>query len=346
MITFIIFIFAFGILVLVHEFGHFYLAKKTGVKVEEFSIGFPPRILKWRRKETLYSIGIIPFGGFVKLEGEQSENIGFRAQKPLKKIVVAGAGVVFNLLLAYFLFAFALLTVGLPKETGPLQILNILPGSLGEKYFTTGDIIEKAEVNGYDFFFSNSESFVNFIRMHLGEKVTFFIIRNNIVKKIEITLPNRFDSQKGALGIYVTNYGKEKASFPENFWLAYYKIKDSFSKAVISFYYLILKLFGQTNMSIGIVGPVGIYTIFQQLYNIDWTFAIQFLATISIYLAIMNFLPLPGLDGFQMFLAVLEAIRGKRLKFKVEAIIIQTGLALLFFLLFLVTIKDIKNLLQ
>lgn len=346
MITVIVFIFVFGILVLVHEFGHFYLAKKTGVKVEEFGIGFPPRIFKWHRKETLYSIGLIPFGGFVKLEGEQSESVGFRSQKPFKKIVIAGAGVVFNLLLAYLLFAFGLLTFGLPKEGGPVQVLNVLPGSLGAKYFPVGTMIEKAEVNGQEFFFSTSESFVNFIRTHLGEKVIFFLVKNNLTKKVEIVLPTKFDPSKGALGIYVASYGKEKVSFPKNLWLAYLRTKDSLSKAVVSFYYLFLKLLGKAKMPISIVGPVGMYTIFQELYTIDFSFVIQFLATISVYLAIMNFLPFPGLDGFQMLLAVLEAVRGKRLKFKVEEIIIQTGLALLFFLLFLVTIQDIRKLIQ
>lgn len=340
----IFFIFFFGLLVLVHEFGHFYLAKKTGVKVEEFSIGFPPRIFKFHKGETIYSIGIVPFGGFVKLEGERSDDSGFRAQRPIKKIVITSAGIVFNLLLAYLIFSFALLTVGLPEKGDKLQILSVVPGSLAEKYLPVGAVIEKVLVDQQEFYFSSNISFISFIKENLGKSVTFvLILKDNTRKEVTITLPQEFDQQKGALGVYVDSYRVENVSFPKNFFVSFRHLRDSVNSVILSFYYLFLKLFSETELPMQVVGPIGIYDIFRQLFSINFSFVLNFLAIISVYLAILNLIPFPGLDGFYIFLATLEWLRGKRLKLEVEEAIIQIGLISLFVLLTIVTINDIKN---
>jgi regulator of sigma E protease len=346
MINLIAFIFSFGFLVLAHEFGHFYLAKKIGVKVEEFGIGFPPRIFKWRKKETQYSLGLIPFGGFVKLEGEKSDEFGFRAQKPIKKIVISGAGIVFNIILAYLIFSLSLPIFGLPHKENKIMVAEVIKGALGEKYFKKGDIIEKALIDGQEISFFTNENFVSFVKTNLGKRVDFVILREGERKVVTLDLPLEFDKKKGALGIRISNYFVKKEPLPKNFISGFNYVYESFQNAISSFYFLILKIANKTSMPVEVVGPIGIYGIFEKLFSSNLSLALHFIGTISVYLAFLNFLPFPGLDGFHIFLALLESIRGKRLQLKLEEAIIQTGLALLFLLLFLVTFFDIKRLLQ
>ena len=349
MITIFLFIIFFGLLVLIHEFGHFYAAKKSGIKVEEFGIGFPPRIFKWRRKETLYSVGLIPFGGFVKLEGELSEDKGFRQAPPFKKFIVAFAGIFLNIVLSYVIFSLALLTIGLPSLTSSnIRVIKILPNTLGDKYFKPGDIISKAIVDNKSVYFDSAVSFIRFIKTHLGQSVIFEIFRNNQKLDINITLPNIFDSNKGALGIMISNYSITKTSFPKNFLISFKYIATTINNIFFTINLLLAKILGtgSSSVNIQIVGPIGIYSLFSNLLKIDFTLALHFLGEISIYLAILNLLPFPGLDGFHLVLALLEKIRGKRLNIKTEEKILIGGMALLFLLLIVVTFNDITKLLK
>lgn len=343
----IFFIFALGFIIFIHELGHFYVAKKCGVKVEEFSIGFPPRIFKWRRNQTVYSLGLIPFGGFVKLEGELLEENGFRIAPPGKKFLIASAGIIGNIILAYLIFSFALLTIGLPSPFHQkVQVVKIFPNSLGATFFEKGDFILSAESNGQIVMFDSPSKFLQFIRNNLDKQVTFEILRKEKSIKISLKLPKNFDKTKGALGIMITGYGRERATFPQNFILAFKYVWFTIRDVILSLSYVVLKIFGQVDVPVQVVGPIGIYQVFADLYSFDFSLAINFFAVISIYLALINFAPFPGLDGFQLTLAILEKIRGKRLKLQLEKAIVLGGLAVLFTILTIVTFNDLFNLIK
>lgn len=351
-ITIIVFVFTLGVLVLVHEFGHFITAKKMGVAVEEFGIGFPPRLWSVKKKETLYSINALPLGGFVKLKGESvtEENQGqarqsdsFAAKKIWQRAVIIVAGVAMNLFLAVVLLGFGFL-IGLPSAIDNLdhsakvrdtkmQIVQVEAGSAADQAgLQAGDAI--THLNGEPY-----QSLDNFLQKKgqlAGQNITLTVNSAGESKDNSLAL-----GSDAFLGVTLVEVGI--VSYP--WYLVLFKgIEATFFIVVQIFqalWQMITSLVVEQKVVGEVAGPVGIAVLANQVAKLGLPYIVQFIALLSINLAVFNLLPWPALDGGRLFFLLIEKIKGRPVNHKLETIIHNTGFILLILLVLLVTFKDI-----
>ena len=335
--TLITFLFFLGILILFHELGHFLGARKVGLLVEEFSIGFPPRIFSKKIKETVYSFGLILFGGFVKLKGENDPNDkeGFLNLKPTKKLIIVLAGVFFNILLAYLFFVLSL-NLGYPVESNKIFVSGFLSkNTQAYKYFQIGDEILYVKIDNQIYKFDSLIKLTSFLKENKGKEVEIFYLRNNQILSAKVIVP---------VGFYLANFKLEKVSFLKSIYLGFEKLLTSFKKILIGFYKFFEGFFTKTKLDLEIVGPVGIYNLFDNFKNFGLGYLFYFLAVLSLNLAFINLLPFPALDGGRALFIIFEIVTKKKINYQKEEILHRFGFIFLFFLLILVTLKDIYKL--
>jgi regulator of sigma E protease len=350
----LIFLLVLSLLILVHEFGHYIVAKRSGILVEEFGIGLPPRLFGKKIGETIYSINLLPFGGFVRLHGESSEEeivSPKRAfmKKPKKvRLAVIMAGVVMNFLLGVVAFAVLYSFLGIPKETTDVKIVEVNPGSPAQVAgFTVGDIVRKVDGKGV----STNDEFVSIIEEKKGRKVSLDIERNlngdKTQTKITITPRENPPEEEGPLGVVITT---TEIYFPP-FWQrpfvgAFYGFKEAVGwggKIAEGFIRIFKDLFkGITPTEVA--GPVGIYALTTQAAKGGLVDLVNFIGFISINLAILNIIPFPGLDGGRLLFIAIESISGKPVLPKVEAAVHTAGIIVLLTLLLALTVHDIRRL--
>ena len=335
--TLLSFLFFLGFLILVHELGHFLGARKVGLKVEEFSIGFPPKIFSRKIKETVYSLGLILFGGFVKLKGEDDPNDpeGFLNLKPKKKLLIVTAGVFFNILLAYLFFVFSL-NLGYPVESNKIFVSGFLSkDSQAYKYFQIGDEILFVKAEGKIYKFDSLQKLAQFLKENKGKELEIFYSRKGQELSAKVVPP---------VGFYLANFRLEKVSFLESIFLGFEKLFLSFKKIFIGFFKFFQSLFTQEKVDLEIVGPVGIYNLYDNFKNFGLGYLFYFLAVLSLNLAFINALPFPALDGGRALFIFYELLTKKKINYQKEEIIHRLGFVFLFSLLILVTLKDISKL--
>ncbi|MGB9883548.1 MAG: M50 family metallopeptidase, partial [Microgenomates group bacterium] len=226
----IIFILTLGLLVLVHELGHFLAAKKNGVKVEEFGFGLPPRLFGIKKGETLYSINLLPIGGFVKLYGEELHEIktnklknrAFINKTPWQKAMIIVSGVIGNFILGWALISF-LFTQGVPVPTKKIIIEKVADNSPAQSVgLKTGDVI----VNFADKNLENTQDLISLSRKYADKKIKIVIERNNQKINKEIIPRKNPPPGQGPLGVIITNYIERK--YP--WYLApFYGLKEAFN---------------------------------------------------------------------------------------------------------------------
>lgn len=338
--TIIAFLFFLGLLILAHEFGHFLAAKKFGGIVEEFAIGFPPRIFAKKIKETVYSFGLIIFGGFVKLKGDDNprDPEGFLNLPAKNRLIIVLAGIIFNIFLAYFLFSFSFL-LGYPVESDKIFISGFLsPNTQAAKNFFVGDEIVKVRFNGQDYKFKDIQELAFFLKQKQGQEVEIFYLRKGRELKSAKVVP--------PVGFYLANFSLQKASFPFNFFLAFKETFLNLAKIVNGFIKIIIGLIARQPLSFEIVGPVGIYSLFDNVKQFGLGYVFYFIAVLSLNLAFINIFPLPALDGGRIIFILAEILSGRRMNYEREEVIHKIGFALLFVLLILITVKDFSRLLK
>jgi len=359
LLTIITFVVVLSILVLAHEFGHFIVAKKTGIKVEEFAIGFPPRL--WTKKigETNYSVNAIPLGGYVKMLGEVEKSTDPRAfenQSRGVRFSVAIAGVIMNLVLAWII-----LTVGFTIGMSPVvSDYRSIPGkvikneiiiselradSAAEKAgFKQMDVIKSAVIGSSSFEFGSVENLSSFTKSHRGQEVIFNYKRSGQELQQRVALD---DNSEAPLGVVAVNNAVVRVPWYKSPYVALretYKITEYTAIFVKDFFG---RLFSTGKVSDQVGGPVQIYVATGTVVKIGIMAVLQFIAILSINLAIINILPLPALDGGRLLFIVIETIARRRLiKENIEAIIHTVGFALLFLLIALVTYNDIAKLIR
>ena len=356
MITAIIFIIVLGVLIFVHEFGHFIMAKRSGMKVEEFGFGFPPRIWGVKKGDTIYSINWIPFGGFVKIlgeDGQENENPKSFASKPAgKKAVVIVAGVVMNLLLAVVLLSIGNITglrVGIFDEEMAktardikVQIIQVAPGSPAEEAgIGLLDEVYGFNIGGKEILVSSVKEVQDIISQNIGSEITFLVRKGNEITKTNLTPRANPPEGEGASGIALAETGI--ISYP------WYKapIKGIENTAIltvntfIGYGTIIKNLFTTGKAGVELTGPVGIAVITGQAARIGFTYLMQFTALISVNLAVLNIIPFPALDGGRLLFIIIEKIKRRPISRKVENAFNMAGFALLILLMFYVTIKDV-----
>jgi len=361
MITAIIFIIVLAVLILVHEFGHFIVAKRAGMKVEEFGFGFPPRIWGVKREETIYSINAIPFGGFVKIfgeDGESRDNPKSFSSKPIhKRFNVIAAGVVMNFLLAAFLLMlsnFMGLRIGIVEgqpvpanvRDTQVQIIQVVQGSpaasAGLKLLDqiTGFKLPDGNIKAI----SETKDVQEIASNYGGQKATILIKRGNQTLEKEIEFRKNPPQGQGAMGIVLAMTGEVSYPWYEAVWRGVYNAVIATFNIIIGFYLLFKTLILNGSLMAEVSGPIGIATLTGQAARISFSYLIQFVALISLNLAVLNFIPFPALDGGRAVLLGIEKLRGKPLAKKAEGLINSIGFSLLITLMIYVTIKDIINL--
>ena len=350
----LIFLLVLSILVLVHELGHFFIARKNGVWVEEFGFGIPPRI--WGKKigNTIYSLNLLPFGGFVRLHGENTEDditkpeksfLG-KSKKARSSIVIAG--VIMNFILGILAFSVVYLFSGIPKETKDVKVLDVTAGSPAQTGgMLVGDIIKK--VDGEDVF--ATKEFIDKIESKKGMKVQIEIERkvNDLSSALKIIVVPRQDHPKdeGPLGVVIST---TEIYFPpiwqRPFLGIYYGFKEAIywgQTVLLGFWKIVSELFRGV-IPKDVSGPVGIFVITSEAAKIGILALINFIGILSVNLAILNILPIPAMDGGRLLFIGIEAFFGKKVLPKVETYIHMIGMALLILLLLVITAADIKRL--
>ncbi|MEK9154700.1 MAG: RIP metalloprotease RseP [Patescibacteria group bacterium] len=333
----IVFVIIFlSILILVHELGHFFSAKKFGLLIEEFGFGLPPKI--WGKKigETNYSINTLPFGGFVKIFGEnREENSGvlpersFGNLKIWQRAVIISSGVIMNFLLGWISISIVF-AIGIPQaviitniqENSPAEIIGLQGGDKIVGFNKTVDFIEYTN--------SNRGKTINLKIERAGEILEF-----QVIPRIDPPIG------QGALGINLTEAGLPKQNIIMSFWEGLKASVEIVKTIFTSLFDLIVKAFiGKASFE-SVAGPIGIVKLTAQASNLGLIYLLQLLGLISLNLAVINIFPFPALDGGRLVFLAIEKIKGSPTNHKFERIVNSLGLALLIFLMIVITIKDI-----
>ncbi len=366
LITILAFIIIFSILVLVHEWGHFYFARRAGIKVEEFGIGLPPRakVFYTDKKGTSYSFNWIPFGGFVRLYGEDSSDPkvlkskkSFASKSLLSRSMVIVAGVFMNFILAWLLLSIALIVGmkpimvnesdvqsasddGLIEVHEVLVVNEILPDSpLASSDLKAGDLV--SEINGL------AVPLVENLHRLIGpdQLVILTVLREGQEGKLNVV-----SDVEGKLGFSVSNM--PYIVFVKNIQYPFYEAPFRAVKEVGRLSYLTLNMLGDVIVSLvqklavpeGVAGPVGIAKLTHHFMQEGLIAMMQFVALLSISLGVINIMPFPALDGGRFLFIIFEAVTRRRPSAKWEAMIHGIGFILLILLIFVITWNDIKNL--
>ncbi len=358
MLTLIIFILVLGILILVHELGHFIAAKKNGLTVEEFGFGFPPRIFGIKRGETIYSINLLPFGGFVKILGEdgseQDNPKSFSSKSAGNRSLIAASGVFMNFLLAILLLVIGFY-IGLPQiiekdnealaKNVKIQIVAISNDSPAEKSgIKMGDIIKYVKSGNKNIAINEISTLQENINDNKGKEITIAIQRGKEILEINAVPRINPPEGEGALGIALAKTGIISYPWYKSFWLG---TKSAFIiswEIIKGFGGLLKNLITSGKIPQDISGPVGIAVLTSQAATLGFIYLLQLVAMISLNLAILNLIPFPAIDGGRHLFLGIEKIKGSKINPKIENAIHSIGLVLLLALVMLITYKDILKL--
>lgn len=339
---FIIAILIFSAVILFHELGHFLLAKKSGIRVNEFCLGLGPTLFGVTKGETKYSIKLFPFGGACMMEGEDEESQDDRAfgkKSVWARISVVVAGPVFNFILAFFL-AFILIScmgVDIPS------ILGVSKGSAAQEAgMREGDVIVK--MNGKNIHFYREVSMYTFF--HPGESLDITYERDG--ERFTSEVKPRYDEESGRylIGI-INNYERKKGNVLSNLKYSAYEVKYWIWSTLQSLKLLVTGKVSVNEMS----GPVGIVKGIGDVYDAsrdDGMFYIfvnmlNFAILLTANLGVMNLIPLPALDGGRLVFLILEAVRKKKVDPDKEGMVHFVGIVLLMGLMVLVMFNDIRK---
>lgn len=357
-LTILLFIGILALLIVTHEWGHFIVARKSGIRVDEFGFGFPPKIISIKKGLTEYSLNLIPLGGFVKIHGEEGEGKGepdsFASRSVPTRIAVVLAGVTMNFLLAMVLLSFGF-WYGLPRvvdeHTGydvraaKVTILQVAPGSpAAQAGITIGDAIIGASFSGTSADINEVKAAQDYIYAHRGQEFTIVLARGNERLEKKVTPRMEVPPQEGALGVVLEKTGI--VSYP------WYRAIPEGVKATVSmtgtflktFYTILAHLVTEGKLVADIAGPVGIGALTYQVTQLGFSYIIQFAAILCINLAIINSLPFPALDGGRFIFLLIEGIKGSPVSRRFEYIVHTAGFALLIMLMVVVTVRDVVKL--
>ena len=339
-ITIVAFLVVLAVLILAHELGHFTTAKAFGVKVEEFGLGFPPRLLSVKLGETRYSINAVPLGGFIKMAGEvdPKETRSLASKNIATRILVLSAGSLMNALLPLLLFSTAFMV---PHNIVIAEVVvqEVAPNSPAAiAGIDSGDTI--LSVNEHPV--QNIGDLRRYIQLNLGKETTLVVSHSDSTTE-EVQLIPRWKPPEGegAIGVVVSMLNPTIVRQSEPFWKAIPLGAKEGIETFVLFKNEIIRIFiGATSLQVG--GPVAIAQITGEAAKAGISPLLEFAAFLSINLAIINIFPLPALDGGRIVFVLLEWVRrGKRISPKTEGLIHAIGFALLMAAILAITYQDI-----
>lgn len=346
----------FGFLITIHEFGHYLFARIFQVGIHEFSVGMGPKLLSHRSKKTgiLYSLRLLPFGGYVSMVGEDEASDDENAlgkKSAWKRLIIMAAGGVFNIVVGVILCG---VFVGMTTHSlGSTTIYDFTENATSKYYLEPGDKI--TEVNGYDV---GILSELSFRIMWEAEEPTTVVVENELGEKVtlenvglvDITLirdgkemlicdvPFSMATEQGiGMGQMDFQVYREYASFSSVMRHTFCQARNNVNQVWASLGGLLSGRVGVSQMS----GPVGITEQMSEAAGYGFEYLIFFAALIAINLGIFNLLPIPALDGGRIVFLLIEAIRGKPIKPEIEGRIHTVALLLLLVLSVFVLFKDI-----
>lgn len=336
-------------LLLVHELGHFIVARLVGIRVEEFGFGLPPRIWGFRRGEVIYSINAIPLGAFVRMTGENGENSAdehsFGAKGKLARAAVLVAGPVMNFLAAAFLFGAAYM-LGTPTATvQDTYVYKVSPGSpAASAGLQAGDKV--VSVNGQEL--KSVSQFVDFTRQQVGTQLDLAVDREGKMVDIKVTPRTQWPEGEGPLGVALQGKAVKTELVRYPIWQA---VPMGFGEAVQAVQGTVGIVGAVARGAIPVdvarpTGPIGIYRMTtdaaEQIADNGWWYPIVALtAFVSTGLAIANLLPFPALDGGRLLMIGIEAVRRKRISPEREGALHFVGLMVLLTLMMVISYYDL-----
>ena len=350
-LTILEFVLFFGALILLHEFGHYIFARLSRIKVEEFGIGYPPKMVRlFRAGGTDFTLNWIPFGGFCRMKGEDkndTEEGSFLSAKPINRLITLLGGSAFNLLLGFLLITYLFTRLGSPDVT-KVQIAAVEPGTpAAASGIAAGDIVQSVNHTPID----SMDRLSSEISANLGKPIEIVLIRDGEVVTVTSTPREEWPENQGPLGITITNPTKKVTIFQA--------VPGAFLTTLDQGYQLIMLpvrlISGQIAPSEArMVSVKGIYDIYTQVQSVDQQEAAEnpelaglntlyFFAVISIALGYTNLLPIPALDGGRILFLLPELLFKKKVPAELEGRVHMFFYALLLMLMVILIINDIIN---
>jgi regulator of sigma E protease len=338
----IAFVLVFSGIILSHELGHFITAKLAGVRVDEFGLGYPPRIWAFKHGATVFSINWLPFGGFVKLAGEEDPSVtdSLASKSHLSRILVLASGAIVNAILPFILFSVAFM-VPHDVAVGQVEVQEVAANSPAQAAgIEEGDII--LSVEGREV--KNITDLSRYIELNLGKNTDLLIEKSNGEQRVLTLVPRwRPPEGEGATGISIQLINGSIVKESQPLFRAIASGVSQTFETMGLFKNAILSLFVGTS-SVQVTGPVGIAQLTGEAAQAGISPLLEFAAFLSLNLAIMNLLPLPALDGGRIAFVALEWMRrGRRISPQAEGMVHMIGFMLLIGFSIVITFQDIAR---
>ena len=366
----ILFLAVLFVLVLVHEWGHYITAKKTGMRVDEFAIGFPPKLFGIKRGETDFNFNLFPIGGYVKIFGENAEEAAEMGAEPRApqdvgrafserpkwaQAVVLLAGITMNIIFAWFLFSVTQM-VGVPtavdestaSEAAELYVAGTLPGAPADGKLPVGAVVLGVEASGERLETPNASEFSNFVATHAPTPIIVQYRFKDVLETVELTPVKGIVSdqpEKYVVGTSLSLVEIQQKSFFDAIGSGFMTTVDGFLAISVGLATLIKEaLIGQADLT-NIAGPVGIVGMVGDAAAFGIVPLLTFTAIISLNLAVVNLLPFPALDGGRLVFVIIEAVTRKQVPPQWTGWVNGVGFILLLLMMAAVTFNDISRLL-
>ncbi len=365
----LVFVIVLGALIFVHELGHFLMARRSGMKVEEFGFGFPPRLggFVWSEEKnrhvfiagnkdvssphTVYSVNWIPFGGFVRIKGENGEGAddsdSFASKGALPRIKTLSAGVAMNFLFAWVLISIVLM-IGFPRAIDPeekidpskitVQVAQVVSGTpASDMGVKMGDTI--VSVNGEKSL--RVERVQEIIQESKGKELSLVVRRGTETLTLHGVPRTEYPENQGALGIALGEVTMARYSFFEAIVQGAINTWQNTVMMVTGIGMLLGSLFTWNGAGLSDVsGPLGIAYLTKEVTSLGFVYLLYFTAILSINLGVLNILPFPALDGGRVLFVIIEKVKGSPVSQKTEGMFHQFGFLLLIVLMVAVTVHD------
>lgn len=331
-----------SVLILVHEWGHFISARRVGIPVYEFSLGFGYRLLHYEKNGTVYSLRLFPIGGFVQMAGEQPDDLenphGFNNRTPLEKMRVAFAGPLMNFVLPVIIFIYCYAVIGIPQPVKDVVIGGVVAGQPADRAgMKTNDRV--LAINGRAV--NNWNQFTAIIQKSSGKSLQFKIERQGkiIYKNVTPAQANKTAAPK--IGTYSKLVYQKQGVITS----VKYGFVKTYDFTVLMFKSLGM-LFSGAASAKDLAGPVGITMMVGEAAQGGMLYLLTFMAFLSINLGVLNLLPIPALDGSRILYGIVEIIRRKPIAPEKEGLINWLGFMFLMLLIVVVTYNDIVRLIK
>ncbi|MEK7463567.1 MAG: site-2 protease family protein [Patescibacteria group bacterium] len=353
--TVILFLVVLAILIFVHELGHFLVAKACGIRVDAFAVGFGPKLVSKTVGEVTYSINLVPFGGYVRIFGENPDDESINGpdssrsfiNKPKwQQVSVLFAGIFFNFVFAWLLIVIAF-SSGVPASVSsyPEYRDQMKNERIVVTFVNKGSPAEKAGLKAGDALVTTSvEDFQNVINQSEGKDIEVIYRRNDIESKANIVAEKGIIEGKYAIGIAMDDVATLRlpvhVSVLESVKLTTYMIGATFT----GLYDLAAGVFKGTSSLESVTGPIGIAGLIGDAAKLGFTYLIMFTAIISINLGVLNLMPFPALDGGRILFVIIEATIRRPIRPVIANSLNAAGFSLLILLMIVITYRDIAKL--